>query len=57
MKNLRVAIAFLLAASGAATVLAQNPKYPPLSKYMMTPDAEIGRSICPRVAELEAAAI
>jgi len=49
MKNLRVAIAFLLAASGAATVLAQNPKYPPLSKYMMTPDAEIGlaRSAAP----------
>ena len=40
MKNRRLALAFLLA-SGAATVLAQNPKYPPLSEYMMTPEAEI----------------
>ena len=49
MKNLTLVLAFLLAASDAATVLAQNPKYPPLSEYMMTPQAEISlaRSAAP----------
>jgi len=48
MKNLTVVLAFLLAALDAA-VLAQNPKYPPISEYMMTPEAEIGlaRSAAP----------
>ena len=48
MRNLTVALVFLLAALGAA-VLAQNPKYPPLSDYMMTPEAEINlaRSAAP----------
>jgi hypothetical protein len=49
MKNLTLVLAFLLGASDPATVLAQNPKYPPLSEYMMTPEAEIGlaRSAAP----------
>jgi hypothetical protein len=49
MKNLTLVLAFLLGASDAATVLAQNPKYPPLSEYMMTPEAEISlaRSAAP----------
>jgi hypothetical protein len=49
MKNLTLVLAFLLAASDATTVLAQNPKYPPLSEYMMTPEAEISlaRSAAP----------
>ena len=48
MRNLTVVLAFLLAALDAA-VLAQNPKYPPISEYMMTPEAEIGlaRSAAP----------
>jgi len=48
MKNLTVVLAFLLAALDAA-VLAQNPKYPPINEYMMTPEAEIGlaRSAAP----------
>src|SRR5260370_16736103 len=49
MKNLTLVLAFLLAASDAATVLAQNPKYPPISEYMMTPGAEnaLARSASP----------
>ncbi len=49
MKNLTLVLAFLLAASDAATVLAQNPKYPPISEYMMTPGAEtaLARSAAP----------
>jgi hypothetical protein len=48
MRNLTVVLAFLLAALDAA-VLAHNPKYPPISEYMMTPEAEIGlaRSAAP----------
>jgi len=48
MRNLTIVLAFLLAALDAA-VLAQNPKYPPISEYMMTPEAEIGlaRSAAP----------
>ncbi len=49
MKNLTVVLVFLLAALNAAPMLAQSPKYPPLSEYMMTPEAEIGlaRSAAP----------
>ena len=49
MKTLKVVLAFLLAALSAATMSAQNAKYPPLNEYMMTPEAEIGlaRSAAP----------
>jgi hypothetical protein len=49
MKNLMVTLAFILAALDAAPMLAQSPKYAPLSEYMMTPEAEIAlaRSAAP----------
>jgi len=49
MKNLTVVLAFLLAAFDASTMQAQNPKYPPLSDYMMTAEAEVAlaRSAAP----------
>ena len=49
MKNLTVVLVFLLAAFDASTMQAQNPKYPPLSEYMMTAEAEIAlaRSAAP----------
>lgn len=49
MKNLKVVLSFLLAALNAAIMQAQNPTYPPLSQYLMTPEAEIAlaRSAAP----------
>ncbi len=49
MRNLTVVLAFLLAALDASTMQAQNPKYPPLSEYMMTAEAEVAlaRSAAP----------
>jgi len=49
MKNLTVVLAFLLAALDASTMQAQNPKYSPLSEYMMTAEAEVAlaRSAAP----------
>jgi hypothetical protein len=57
MKNLTLVLAFLLAASDAAIVLAQSPKYPPISEYMMTPEAEIAlaRSAAPKNISAHAA--
>jgi len=44
-----VVLAFLLAALDASTMQAQNPKYSPLSEYMMTAEAEVAlaRSAAP----------
>jgi hypothetical protein len=49
VKNLTVVLFFLGAVLSAATMQAQNPKYPPLSQYLMTPEAEIAlaRSAAP----------
>lgn len=49
MKKLTVGLVFLLATLHTAPMLAQNAKYPPLSEYMMTPEAEIAlaRSAAP----------
>lgn len=49
MKTLTVVLAFLLAALDASTMQAQNPKYSPLSEYMMTAEAEVAlaRSAAP----------
>jgi hypothetical protein len=49
MKNLKVVLFFLLAALNAAIIQAQNPTYPPLSQYLMTPEAEtaLARSAAP----------
>jgi hypothetical protein len=49
MKNLNVVLFFLLAALNAAIMQAQNPTYPPLSQYLMTPEAEtaLARSAAP----------
>jgi hypothetical protein len=49
MKNLAIVLGFLLAALVAAPMLAQSPKYPPLSEYLMAPEAEIAlaRSAAP----------
>ncbi len=49
MKTLMVVLAFLLAALDASTMQAQNPKYSPLSEYMMTAEAEVAlaRSAAP----------
>ena len=50
MKHLTIVLALLLAVFDAAVPMrAQNSKYPPLSEYMMTPEAEIGlaRSAAP----------
>jgi hypothetical protein len=57
MKNFTLVLTFLLAALNAATTQAQNPKYPPLSEYMMTPDAEIAlaRSAAPESVSAHAA--
>ncbi len=41
MKKLTVGLVFLLATLDAAPMLAQSSKYPPLSEYMMAPEAEI----------------
>jgi hypothetical protein len=41
MKKLTINLVFLLATLDAAALLAQSPKYPPLSEYMMPRDAEI----------------
>jgi hypothetical protein len=41
MKKLTISLVFLLATLDAAALLAQSPKYPPLSEYMMARDAEI----------------
>ncbi len=41
MKKLTVGLVFLLATLDAAPMLAQGSKYPPLSEYMMAPEAEI----------------
>ena len=47
MKKLQGLIAF--SCNGSCPVLAQSSKYPPLSEYMMTPDAEVAlaRSAAP----------
>ena len=50
MKNPTLVLAFLFAVFAAAVPMrAQNPKYPRLSEYMMTPEAEIrlARSAAP----------
>jgi hypothetical protein len=41
MKKPTISLVFLLATLDAAALLAQSPKYPPLSEYMMARDAEI----------------
>jgi hypothetical protein len=41
MKKLTISLIFLLATLDAGALLAQSPKYPPLSEYMMARDAEI----------------
>src|ERR1700724_1440584 len=41
MKKLTMRLVFLVATLDAAALLAQSPKYPPLSEYMMARDAEI----------------
>src|SRR5215469_15763905 len=49
MKKLTMSLVFLVATLDAAALLAQSPKYPPLSEYMMARDAEIAlaRSAAP----------
>src|SRR5438477_11949755 len=49
MKKLTAGLVFLLATLDARQMLAQSSKYPPLSEYMMTPEAEIAlaRSAAP----------
>ena len=49
MKKLAAGLVFLLATLDARQMLAQSSKYPPLSEYMMTPEAEIAlaRSAAP----------
>jgi len=41
MKKLTMSLVFLVAILDAAALLAQSPKYPPVSEYMMARDAEI----------------
>jgi hypothetical protein len=41
MKKRTMSLVFLVATLDAAALLAQSPKYPPLSEYMMARDAEI----------------
>jgi len=41
MKKVAISLVFLLVTLDAAALLAQSPKYPPLSEYMMPRDAEI----------------
>jgi len=49
MKKLTMSLVFLVATLDAAALLAQSPKYPPLSEYMMAQDAEVAlaRSAAP----------
>jgi len=49
MKKLTMSLVFLVATLDAAALLAQSPKYPPLSEYMMARDAEmaLARSAAP----------
>jgi hypothetical protein len=49
MKELTVVLVLLLATLDVAPMLAQSPKYPSLSEYMMTPETEIAlaRSAAP----------
>jgi hypothetical protein len=56
MKNLKVVLFFLLAALNAAIMQAQNPTYPPLSQYLMTPEAEtaLARSAAPEGVSVHA---
>jgi hypothetical protein len=56
MKSLALMLSLLLASLDASTVFAQSPKYPPLSEYMMAPEAEIGlaRSAAPDVISARA---
>src|SRR5436309_3102378 len=42
MKKLTINMFFVLATLGADALLAQSPKYPPLSEYMMPRSDEIG---------------
>ena len=41
MKKFTLKLVLLVASLNAGSVLAQNVKYPPISEYMMSPDAEI----------------
>ena len=49
MKRLKLVLVSLLASLDTAAVFAESPKYPPLSEYMMAPDAEVAlaRSAAP----------
>jgi len=49
MKTFVLVLVFLIASLDAAAIWAQGPKYPPLSEYMMAPEAEIAlaRSAAP----------
>ena len=49
MKTLTLMLVFLMTGLSAASILAQNAKYPPLSEYMMPRDAELSlaRSAAP----------
>src|SRR5882724_10558464 len=49
MRKLMAGLALLLVSMQVASVRGQSAKYPPLSKYMMTPEAEIAlaRSAAP----------
>jgi hypothetical protein len=40
-REIRIGVFVLLAALLSIAMQAQNPKYPPLSEYMMSPDAEV----------------
>jgi hypothetical protein len=49
MKRTIIALAVLVAGPAMTTAWAQGPRYPPLSEYMMAPDAEVAlaRSAAP----------
>src|SRR5712664_1769137 len=49
MRKIMARLILLLVSMQAAAVRGQSPKYPPLSEYMMTPDAEVAlaRSAAP----------
>ncbi len=49
MRKIMARLILLLVSMQAASVRGQSPKYPPLSEYMMTPDAEVAlaRSAAP----------
>ena len=49
MRRIMAGLVLLLVSMQAAPVRGQNPKYPPLSEYMMTPEAEVAlaRSAAP----------